>query len=72
MPSHKLFCKPLKGHGVGVGNCPPAHSPRHLLMVGGEGGWGGVLSHRQARSIRAQPRSDQTSQPSAVSQASDQ
>lgn len=22
-------------------------------MVGGEGGWGGVLSHRQARSIRS-------------------
>lgn len=22
MPSYRLFCKPLKGHGVGVGNCP--------------------------------------------------
>lgn len=22
VPSYRLFCKPLKGHGVGVGNCP--------------------------------------------------
>lgn len=60
MPSHKLFCKPLKGRGVGVGNCHPAHSPRHLLMVGGEGGWGGVLSHRQAVPLERNP--DQTRQ----------
>ena len=72
MPSYKLFCQPLKGHGVGVGNCPLAHSPRHLLPRG-RGVWGGgVLSHRQAHSVRAQPRSDQTSQPSTVSQALDQ
>ena len=74
VPSHNLFCKPLKGRGVGVGNCPSAHSQKATAPAdgGGEGGWGGVLSHRQAGSIRAQPRSDQTSQPSAVSQASDQ
>lgn len=70
MPSYKLFCQPLKGHGDGGGelsSCTLTQAPAE-----GQGWGGGVLSRRQARSIRAQPRSDQTSQPSTVSQALDQ
>lgn len=71
MPSYRLFCKPLKGPGVGVGNCPSC-TLTQAPADEGEGSLGWRLSHRQAGSIRAQPRSDPTSQPSTVSQAFDQ
>lgn len=61
MPSYRLFCKPLQGHEVRVGSCPSC-TLTQAPADEEEGWWGGVLSHRQARSIRAQPRSDQTSQ----------
>lgn len=61
MPSYRLFCKSLQGHDVRVGRCPSG-TLTQAPAGEGEGWWGGVLSHRQARAIRAQPRSDPTSQ----------
>lgn len=71
MPSYRLFCKPLNWHGVGVGNCPSGTLTQAPADEEGEGWLGGVPSHHQAPSVRAQPRSDPTSQPSTVSQALD-
>lgn len=68
----QLVLQTFKGTWGGGGKLPFCTLAQAPADGGGEGGWDGVLSHHQAGSIRAQPRSDQTSQPSAVSQASDQ
>ena len=60
MPSHNLFCKPLKGGGVGVGNCPSAHSPRHLVMGVGRGA--GVAFSPTVRQVPLERNPDQTRQ----------
>lgn len=50
VPSYRLFCKPLQGNEVGVENCPSCTLTQGAADEG-EGCWGGVLSHHQARSF---------------------
>lgn len=61
------FASPYTDMGWGVGSCPCTLT--QAPADHGERWQGGFLSHHQAHSTRAQPRSDLTSQLSTISQA---